>query len=217
MHERTDDLEILATGMAALGLDALPDVLAKLLDYRDLLMKWNRAYNLTAVKDPQEAIVWHLLDSLAILPWVGREGCLLDVGSGGGLPGIPLAIASPSLAVTLVDSIGKKVTFQRQAAIELGLANVKSWQGRIEDFSVPEGFDRIVSRAFADLAQFVTLTRPLLKEGGCWLAMKGKKPDAEIAALPKDVRVEAVIPLAVPGLAASRHLLILRTGLADSN
>ena len=210
--ERAGDLEVLAAGMAALRMDAPPDVLEKLLAYRDLLMKWNRVHNLTAIKNPQEVLVWHLLDSLAILPWVGQAGRLLDVGSGGGLPGIPLAIARPSLFVTLVESAGKKVAFQRQAAIELGLIEVKSWQGRVEDFSVPEGqkFDWIVSRAFADLALFVTLTRHLLAEDGCWLAMKGKSPDAEIADLPDDVCLEAVIPLEVPGLSASRHLLVLR-------
>jgi 16S rRNA (guanine527-N7)-methyltransferase len=207
-----DDLEILTDGMAALNLDAPPGVPEKLLAYRDLLMKWNRVYNLTAIKDPKEVLVSHLLDSLAILPWAGEAGRLLDVGSGGGLPGIPLAIARPSLAVTLVESAGKKSAFQRQAVIELGLRQVESWRGRVEDFSVPEEgkFDRIVSRAFADLALFVALTRHLIGREGYWLAMKGKKPEAEIAALPPDVQLETVIPLEVPGLSATRHLLILR-------
>jgi len=210
----SSDLEILERGLAALKITAPPEAIAKLLAYRDLLIKWNRVYNLTAIKDPKEVLISHVLDSLAILPWVGTEGRLLDVGSGGGLPGIPLAIVCPSLAVTLVESAGKKSAFQRQAAIELDLPGVESWQGRVEDFSVPseQKFGRIVSRAFADLALFVSLTRHLLQEDGSWLAMKGKKPDEEIAALPPDIRVEEVIPLEVPGLAASRHLLILRAG-----
>jgi len=210
VHNQADDLEILATGMAALNINAPPDSIEKLLAYRDLLMKWNQVYNLTAVKDPKEALIRHVLDSLAILPWVGEEVRLLDVGSGGGLPGIPLAIVRPSLAVTLVESAGKKAAFQRQAIIELDLPMVESWHGRVEDFAAPERFDRIVSRAFADLPLFVALTRHLMGNNGRWLAMKGKKPEAEIAALPTDVRLEAVIPLQTPMLSASRHLLILQ-------
>ena len=197
----------LAAGLASLGLDLPEPVQAKLLAFRDLLLKWNKTYNLTALRDPEQALSHHLLDSLAILPHVS-EAPLLDVGSGGGLPGIPLAIVRPQLAVTLVDAVQKKATFQQQAAIELGLANVRAVHGRVEELAGQ--FGQITSRAFSDLAEFVALTRHLLAPGGCWLAMKGVRPDAELAALPADVAVAAVLPLVVPGLGAERHLIILK-------
>ncbi|MDR2188975.1 MAG: 16S rRNA (guanine(527)-N(7))-methyltransferase RsmG [Azonexus sp.] len=196
----------LASGLAALGLD-LPEAAAeKLLAFRDLLLKWNQTYNLTAVRDPDQAIAYHLLDALAILPQVA-SGPLLDVGSGGGLPGLPLAIARPALPVTLVDSVQKKTGFLQQAAIELGLNNVTVTHARVEDLRGQ--FAQIVSRAFADLGRFVELTRHLLAPGGRWLAMKGLRPADEMAALPADIAVESVLPLAVPGLDAERHLIIL--------
>jgi 16S rRNA (guanine527-N7)-methyltransferase len=199
----------LAAGLAELGLD-LPDALQhKLLAFRDLLLKWNRTYNLTALRDPEQVVSHHLLDSLAILPHVGG-GALLDVGSGGGLPGIPLAIARPELAVTLVDAVQKKTTFLQQAAIELGLKNVAVHHARVEEMRGQ--YAQISSRAFADLARLVGLTRHLLEPGGRWLAMKGVRPDDEIAALPAGVAVAAVVPLTVPGLDAERHLLILKAG-----
>jgi 16S rRNA (guanine527-N7)-methyltransferase len=199
----------LAAGLAELGLD-LPDAVQhKLLAFRDLLLKWNRTYNLTALRDPEQVVSHHLLDSLAILPHVGG-GALLDVGSGGGLPGIPLAIARPELAVTLVDAVQKKTTFLQQAAIELGLKNVAVHHARVEEMRGQ--YAQISSRAFADLARLVGLTRHLLEPGGRWLAMKGVRPDDEIAALPAGVAVAAVVPLTVPGLDAERHLLILKAG-----
>jgi 16S rRNA (guanine527-N7)-methyltransferase len=199
----------LAAGLATLGLDLPAAAQQKMLAFRDLLLKWNKIYNLTALRDPQQAISHHLLDSLAILPHVG-DGNLLDVGSGGGLPGIPLAIARPELAVTMVDTVQKKSTFLQQAAIELGLKNVAVHHARVEEMSGQ--YAQISSRAFAELALFVSLTRHLLAPGGRWLAMKGVRPDAEINALPADIQVEAVIPLTVPGLAAERHLIILKVG-----
>jgi 16S rRNA (guanine527-N7)-methyltransferase len=199
----------LAAGLATLGLDLPAVAQQKMLAFRDLLLKWNKIYNLTALRDPQQAISHHLLDSLAILPHVG-DGNLLDVGSGGGLPGIPLAIARPELAVTMVDTVQKKSTFLQQAAIELGLKNVAVHHARVEEMSGQ--YAQISSRAFAELALFVSLTRHLLAPGGRWLAMKGVRPDAEINALPADILVEAVIPLTVPGLAAERHLIILKVG-----
>lgn len=199
----------LASGLSALGLDLPADAQAKLLAYRDLLLKWNRTYNLTALRDPEQAISHHLLDSLAILPWVGGES-LLDVGSGGGLPGIPLAIARPDLQVTLVDAVQKKATFLQQAAIELALPNVRAIHARVEELSGQ--FAQITSRAFSELAEFVRLTRHLLAPGGAWLAMKGVKPGGEIAALPSGVVVAAVEPLVVPGVQAERHLIILKAG-----
>lgn len=200
----------LAAGLAELGLD-LPDAVQhKLLAFRDLLLKWNKTYNLTALRDPEQAISHHLLDSLTILPHVGT-GPLLDVGSGGGLPGIPLAIACPGLSVGMVDTVQKKASFLQQASIELGLKNVTVHHARVEEMQGQ--YAQISSRAFADLGLFVSLTRHLLAPGGRWLAMKGVRPDDEIAALPAGITVEAIISLIVPGLEAERHLIILKAGL----
>ena len=199
----------LASGLAALGLD-LPDTTQQqLLAFRDLLLKWNKTYNLTALRDPEQAISHHLLDSLAILPHVG-DGALLDVGSGGGLPGIPLAIARPQLAVRMVDTVQKKATFLQQAAIQLGLKNVAVDHARVEEMTGQ--YAQISSRAFAELKLFIELTRHLLAPGGRWLAMKGVRPDDEIAALPADIVVDRIVPLSVPGLDAERHLIILKAG-----
>ncbi|MDR2837522.1 MAG: 16S rRNA (guanine(527)-N(7))-methyltransferase RsmG [Azonexus sp.] len=197
----------LASGLAALGLELPPGAERQLLAFRDLLLKWNKTYNLTAVRDPDAAIASHLLDSLAILPSLAT-GSLLDVGSGGGLPGIPLAIARPGLPVTLVDAVQKKTDFLRQAAIELGLSNVNVRHARVEDMTGQ--YAQITARALTSLKQFVDLTRHLLAPGGRWLAMKGVRPADEIAALPDDITVDAVLPLAIPGLDAERHLLILK-------
>ena len=199
----------LAQGLAELGLDLPADAQGKLLAFRDLLLKWNKTYNLTALRDPEQAISHHLLDSLAILPHVGPEA-LLDVGSGGGLPGIPLAIARAELSVRMVDTVQKKTTFLQQAAIQLGLKNVTVDHARVETLSGQ--YAQISSRAFAELKLFVELTRHLLAPGGRWLAMKGVRPDDEIAALPADIVVEQIIPLHVPGVDAERHLIILKAG-----
>ena len=200
--------EQLAAGIAALGL-TLPDgAEQKLLAYLALLDKWNRVYNLTAVRDAERMVSHHLLDSLAAVPFFQGER-VLDVGSGGGLPGIPLAIARPELQVTLIDSIAKKTAFLLQAKAELGLENVKVVTGRVEDFRPDAPFDVITSRAFSDLKEFVTLTRHLLKPGGRWLAMKGLMPHEEIVSLPDWAKVSANHALAVPGLEASRHLIVM--------
>ncbi|HEX5673914.1 MAG TPA: 16S rRNA (guanine(527)-N(7))-methyltransferase RsmG [Azonexus sp.] len=199
----------LADGLAELGI-ALPDAVQRqLLAFRDLLLKWNKTYNLTALRDPDQAISHHLLDSLAILPHVG-SGPLLDVGSGGGLPGIPLAIARPELAVAMVDTVQKKASFLQQASIELGLKNVTVHHARVEEMQGQ--YAQISSRAFAELDLFVSLTRHLPAPDGRWLAMKGVRPDAEIATLPAGIVVDAIIPLTVPGLDAERHLIILKAG-----
>lgn len=198
----------LAAGIAALGLDLPPNGETRLLAYLALLDKWNRVYNLTAVREPERMVSHHLLDSLAAVPHFSGP-TVLDVGSGGGLPGIPLAIARPDLQVTLIDSVAKKTAFLLQAKAELGLANLTVATGRVEDFRPDTGFDSITSRAFSDLKEFVTLTRPLLKPGGRWLAMKGLYPNEEIAVLPGDVKVSADHALHVPGLDASRHLIVL--------
>ncbi len=198
----------LKAGVAALGL-ALPEgAEAKLLAYLALLDKWNRVYNLTAVRDAERMVSHHLLDSLAAVSCF-QGASVLDVGSGGGLPGIPLAIARPELPVTLIDSIAKKTAFLLQVKAELGLANLNVVTGRVEDFRPVTGFDVITSRAFSDLREFVNLTRHLLKPGGRWLAMKGLYPHEEIALLPDDVKVSADHALVVPGLEASRHLIVL--------
>lgn len=199
----------LTAGLADLGIDLPEAAQGKLLAFRDLLLKWNKTYNLTALRDPAQAVSHHLLDSLAILPHVG-PGPLLDVGSGGGLPGIPLAIARPELSVSMVDTVQKKTTFLQQAVIELGLKNVTVHHARVE--AMPGQYAQISSRAFAELGLFVSLTRHLLAPGGRWLAMKGVRPDEELKALPADITVEAIIPLAVPGLNAERHLIILKAG-----
>lgn len=198
----------LKAGIAALGLGLPEGAEAKLLAYLALLDKWNRVYNLTAVRDADRMVSHHLLDSLAAAPFFTGES-VLDVGSGGGLPGIPLAIARPELRVTLIDSIAKKTAFLLQAKAELGLANLTVVTGRVEDYQPAAGFDVVTSRAFADLKEFVTLTRHLLKPGGRWLAMKGLYPHEEVAALPADVKVSANNVLAVPGVEASRHLIVL--------
>ena len=203
----------LTAGVAALGL-ALPEgAEGQLLAYLALLDKWNRVYNLTAVRDAERMVSHHLLDSLAAVPFFpGGDSALirvLDVGSGGGLPGIPLAIARPELQVTLIDSIAKKTAFLLQAKAELGLANLNVVTGRVEAFRPETGFDVVTSRAFSDLREFVTLTRHVLAPGGRWLAMKGLYPNEEIAFLPPGVKVSADHALVVPGLEASRHLIVL--------
>ena len=198
----------LKAGIAALGLTLPADAETRLLAYLALLDKWNRVYNLTAVRDVGRMVSHHLLDSLAAVPFFAGEA-VLDVGSGGGLPGIPLAIARPGLRVTLIDSIAKKTAFLMQVKAELGLDNLNVVTGRVEDYRPETGFDVITSRAFSDLREFVTLTRHLLKPGGRWLAMKGVYPHEEIAALPGGVIVSADHALVVPGLEASRHLIVL--------
>ena len=198
----------LAAGIAALDLALPASAEAKLLAYLALLDKWNRVYNLTAVRDPERMVSHHLLDSLATVPFFQGES-VLDVGSGGGLPGIPLAIARPAMRVTLIDSIAKKTAFLLQAKAELGLSNLDVVTGRVEDYRPDARFDVITSRAFSDLKEFVTLTRHLLKPTGHWLAMKGLYPHEEIAALPPGVKVSADHAVMVPGLEASRHLIVL--------
>ncbi|GHU37491.1 ribosomal RNA small subunit methyltransferase G [Betaproteobacteria bacterium] len=199
----------LAHGLAAMKLELPREPREKLLAYLTLLYKWNRAYSLTALKEQDKAVSHHLLDSLSILRFV-PEGRLLDVGSGGGTPGIPLAIARPELPVTLLDSNSKKAAFLRQAAIELGLPNVSVHGGRVEQYHPEFGYTAIVSRAFSELASFAALSKHLLAPDGVWLAMKGVLPRDEIARLPGEARVEAVHPLCVAGVDGERHLVVMR-------
>lgn len=204
--------EQLARGLAALGLDLPPSAQEKLLAFAALLGKWNRVYNLTALRDETQVISHHLLDSLAVLPHLGDAKRLADIGSGGGLPGIPLAIARPQLPVALVESNQKKSAFEQQAKIELGLANVSVHCERAEAWQPEEKCDVVISRAFSDLAEFVKLTGHLLAEGGVLLAMKGVHPYEEIAQLPAGWRVAEVIPLQVPGVEGARHLVRVERG-----
>lgn len=199
----------LAEGLSALHLPLAAAAQDRLLAYAALVQKWNRTYQLTARADDWSMVALHLLDSLAILPWVDT-GRLADIGSGGGTPGIPLAIARPDLAVNLVETNGKKAAFLRQAAIELALTNVVVVEARVESWRPQERPTMVTSRAFASLADFVGLTRSLLAPGGRWLAMKGVYPQAEIDGLPAGIAVEAVRALAVPGVDGARHLVVLR-------
>ncbi|ATJ84766.1 16S rRNA (guanine(527)-N(7))-methyltransferase RsmG [Halomonas beimenensis] len=199
-------------GLDELGLEVAPSRRDRLLALVGLLHKWNRAYNLTAVRDPQEMVARHLLDSAAVHPFV-RGPRLLDVGAGPGLPGLVLAILDPTLEVTLLDSNGKKVRFQRQAVMELGLPNVTPVQARVEAFDAPAGgFDQVISRAFASLGDFVTLSASLPAEDGQWLAMKGPAVEDELGGLPEKVAVVASHELRVPFEAGHRRLVILERG-----
>ncbi len=196
----------LDAGLDALALD--PALATPLLAYLALLGRWNRTYNLTAIRDPGEMVVKHLLDSLAMVPFVAG-GTLADLGTGAGLPGIPLAMANPDLQVTLVESNGKKARFLREAVRTLPLPNARVAESRIEALDEPAQYDAIVARALATLPLIVELGGHLLKPGGRLLAMKGSIPDEEIAALPDGWRVQGVHPLMVPGLLAERHLLVV--------
>jgi 16S rRNA (guanine527-N7)-methyltransferase len=184
---------------------------SKLDAYLDLLEKWNRVYNLTAIRSRREMQPLHVEDALAVLPWLPERAGLrvLDVGSGGGVPGIPLAIARPDAQFTLVDSNGKKTAFLSQAAIELGLANVHVVTSRVEALEPGARFDVVIARAFSDLATFAAVAAPLLADEGLIVAMKGMLPLVEIAAVPPDVIVVATPALAVPGVDGERHLVIM--------
>lgn len=199
----------LKSGLAIGKMTVPPGGIEKLGDFLALLEKWNKVFNLTAVRDATDAVSVHLLDSLSALPLV-QGSRVLDVGSGGGLPGIPFAIARPELQLVVLDSNTKKCAFLRQCAAELRLANVQVVESRVEDYRAEPGFDTIVSRAFAELARFVGTTRHLLAENGRWLALKGASPDAEIARLPAGVDVVRVERLDVPFLDAERHAVILQ-------
>jgi 16S rRNA (guanine527-N7)-methyltransferase len=204
---------LLSEGVAELGLALSDAQLDKLLDYVALLAKWNAVYNLTAIRDPRQMLIQHILDSLSIVPHLASLGpsSVLDVGSGGGLPGIVLAIVLSDWTVTLNDVVHKKTAFQAQAKTELGLTNLSVVTGRVETLKpgveVPAKFDVIVSRAFAELADFVTLARHLVAEKGAIWAMKGVRPDGEIERLPAGSHAKQIIRLKVPSLEAERHLV----------
>ena len=196
-------------GITDLGLAIPLSDRAKLIAYLGLLQKWNRVYNLTAIREQARLVSYHLLDSLAVVPHLS-SGSIVDVGSGAGLPGIPLAIARPQWELFLLESNHKKGTFLKQAVIELGLPNVTVCIERSENWHPVKRVDIAISRAFSDLAGFVDAVRHAIQPGGVFAAMKGVYPDEEIEQLPSDVQLESVIPLQVPGLRGSRHLVILR-------
>jgi 16S rRNA (guanine527-N7)-methyltransferase len=203
----------LKAGVQALGLTLSDETQQQLLVYMALIQKWTRVYNLTAVRDPQEMLTHHLLDSLSALTpllrhTAGQSIRLLDVGSGGGLPGVVLAICRPEIQVTCVDTVGKKAAFIQQVAATLRLPNLRGLHARVE--SVQEPYEVVCSRAFASLKDFTQWSQSALAEGGVWMAMKGKMPTDEIAQLPPEVEVFHVEPLTVPGLDAERCMLWLR-------
>jgi 16S rRNA (guanine527-N7)-methyltransferase len=209
----------LSQGVRSLALDLDDKQLALLLDYLGLIEKWNKVYNLTAVRLPEEMLTHHLLDSLAVIqplrrqlrgrvPVAGRMLKLLDVGAGAGLPGVVIAICCPDIAVTCVDTVAKKAAFIQQVAVTLKLPNLRGLHARIE--SLTDGFDVISSRAFASLADFTNWSRAALAPAGVWLAMKGKQPADELAQLPPDVEVFHVEQLDVPGLEAERCIVWMR-------
>jgi 16S rRNA (guanine527-N7)-methyltransferase len=203
----------LRQGVVALGLELGESAQQQLLAYMALIQRWTRVYNLTAVRDPQHMLTHHLLDSLSALSPLmrhtqGRSTRLLDVGSGGGLPGVVLAICRPEVQVTCVDTVGKKAAFIQQVAASLRLPNLRGLHARVE--SVQEGYDVICSRAFASLRDFAQWSQNALSPQGVWMAMKGKRPDDEIADLPAQVQVFHVEPLTVPGLDADRCMVWMR-------
>ena len=199
----------LTDGIRALQLDLTDAQVAQLMDYLALLSKWNAVYNLTAVREPARMVEQHLLDSLAVVPAFEQAANVLDVGSGGGLPGMVLAIARPDMQVSMIDTVQKKTAFLTQAKSELGLLNVTVHTGRVEQLQVTRKFDVITSRAFAELTDFVSWSGHLLANGGRFLAMKGILPSDEIARLPAGWKAVSITPLAVPQLNAERHLIFI--------
>ena len=203
----------LRSGLNGLGLSLGDAQIGQLLDYLELIRKWNKVYNLTAVRDPAEMLTHHLLDSLAAVGPLRRQtqgGAinLLDVGSGAGLPGVVIAICEPEIRVDCVDTVAKKAAFVQQAAVTLGLPNLRGLHDRVENLT--RAYDVVSSRAFASLADFVTWSSEVLAEQGVWLAMKGKHPADEIAALPLAVQVFHVEQLQVPGLDAERCIVWMK-------
>lgn len=206
LNNLTSLAEGLERGIIQLGMQVSAETQVKLLDYLALLVKWNKVYNLTAIRDPGQMLSHHLLDSLAVIPHL-RAGRWLDVGCGAGLPGLVLAIVQPEWQFVLLDSNSKKTGFVQQAIIELGLRNVQVRCARVEEYQSTDKFDGITSRAFTELGDFLRMTRHLIAPQGRWVAMKGM-PENELAGMPDDCVMEEIIPLRVPGLDAARCLVI---------
>ena len=201
---------ILATGIKELDLDLNQQQHEQLLDYLALLFKWNAVYNLTSVRDPMQMMTHHLLDSLAAVPAFAGAQQVLDVGAGGGLPGMVLAIARPDMNVAMIDTVHKKTAFLTQVKAELGLVNVTVYTKKVQELEVTTKFDVITSRAFADLSDFVNWSGHLLAEGGQFIALKGTAPPEEQERLPTEWKVAKLTPLQVPGLKAERHLVVIQ-------
>jgi 16S rRNA (guanine527-N7)-methyltransferase len=201
--------QVLADGVREMQLDLNDDQKGKLMDYLALMAKWNAVYNLTSLRDPMQMVTHHLLDSLAAVPAFAQARNVLDVGAGGGLPGIVLAIARPDMNVSLVDTVHKKTAFLTQVKAELSLSNVTVYTARVEQLEVPAKFDVITSRAFADLSDFVNWSGHLLEEGGQFIALKGVAPPEEQQRLPQEWKVTGLRALQVPRLGAERHLVFI--------
>lgn len=207
--------EQLAAGIDALGVSLPPEATGQLLRYVELLAKWSVVYNLTAIREPERMVTHHLLDSLAALPTLdalagAAPARILDIGSGAGLPGVPIAVARPRWQVTMAEPVQKKVAFIAQAVAEIGLRNATPSLGRVEDLRSPQPFDLVISRAFSDLASFAEAALPHLAPSGRIVAMKGVHPDEELRELPATVNVERSVALRVPGVDAARHLIVLQ-------
>lgn len=209
VFDRVVVADVLKQGIKDLKLDLADDQVEKLLDYLAMLNKWNSVYNLTSVRDPMQMVTLHLLDSLAAVPAFADAKNVLDVGAGGGLPGMVLAISRPDMKVSMIDTVHKKTAFLNQVKAELGLSNVTVYTKRVEQLEVKTKFDVITSRAFADLSDFVNWSGHLLQEGGRFIALKGTAPEDERERLPEPWKVQKLEPLTVPGLEAERHLVFI--------
>jgi 16S rRNA (guanine527-N7)-methyltransferase len=207
--DRSALAQVLAEGIAEMRLDVTPAQQNQLMDYLGLMFKWNAVYNLTSLRDPMQMVTHHLLDSLAAVPAFADAKNVLDVGSGGGLPGIVLAIVRPDVNISMIDTVHKKTAFLTQVKAELGLANVTVYTMRVEQLQVSDKFDVITSRAFADLSDFVNWSSHLLADGGRYIALKGVAPKEEQERVPAEWTVTKVEPLQVPRLGAERHLVFI--------
>jgi 16S rRNA (guanine527-N7)-methyltransferase len=205
----------LQSGIKTLGLSCSSDQIDQLLAYLEMLQRWNKAYNLTAIREPIQMVRLHLLDSLAIHPYVQGAKKVIDVGTGPGLPGIPLAILNPDINFTLLDSNGKKTRFLFQAISELSLTNVTEINQRAEKYQSQQLFDIVLSRAFSSISDMLGYCDHLVSETGCFLAMKGKKPDSELSQITKDYKVVDLSQINVPHIESERHLIkIIKTGVS---
>lgn len=204
----------LREGAGTLGIVLSDLQQAQLLTYLTMLSKWNKTYNLTSIRDPEQMMTHHLLDSLAVVPAFSGAENVLDVGAGGGLPGMILAIwaltSQPTMRVSMIDTVHKKTAFLTQVKAEMGLKNVRVYTARVEELEVPHKFDVITSRAFAELADFINWSAHLLADDGQFIALKGLQPDAELERLPAGWEVSEIRPIAVPGLDAERHLIFIK-------
>jgi 16S rRNA (guanine527-N7)-methyltransferase len=212
--DRSALAQVLAEGIAEMRLDVSPAQQDQLMDYLGLMFKWNAVYNLTSLRDPMQMVTHHLLDSLAAVPAFLDAKNVLDVGSGGGLPGIVLAIVRPDVKISMIDTVHKKTAFLTQVKAELNLSNVTVYTMRVEQLQVSDKFDVITSRAFADLSDFVNWSSHLLAEGGRYIALKGVAPKEEQERVPAEWKVTKVEPLQVPRLGAERHLVFIEKSAA---